>query len=112
MLKMMRHSAGVIGAVLLLAGVVLYFQESSNLFWAGMAVRVGALLAVIWLAWDQLMELRQKLPAIAFVVVGLLLVVLAARPNQGRFLIGLVVLAVAVSLGLKWASGFGRRPGG
>ncbi len=106
---MIRHSAGTIGIVLILIGIVMYFQEDGNLFWAAMAVRVGALLAVIWLAWDQLLALQQKLPKVAFAILGICLLILAARPNQGRFLIGLIILIVAVSFALKWASNFGRR---
>ena len=106
---MVRHSAGTIGIVLILIGIVLYFQEDGNLFWAGMSVRVGALLAVIWLAWDQLLALQQKLPTIAAAIIGICLLLLAARPNQGRLLIGLMILIVAVSFALKWASNFGRR---
>ena len=107
----MRHSAGAIGLVLLAIGGMLYMQPTGNPFWAGLAIRVGALLVVIWLAYNQLMERKGKLPAILVGFAMVCLLIVAARPNQGRVLIGLLAVLLAVSSVMRWISNMTTKPG-
>lgn len=104
-----RHGAGVLAILLLIAGTLLLFQENANQFWAAMAIRVGTLLAVIWLAIPQIEEMRSKgigkqIPSIVMLIGFAALVIIAARPKQATILIPLVGIALAISGALKWFS--------
>ena len=95
MFSMRRHAIGIIAIVLLIGGVVLvcWPVEGQGLF-AGLNAacwRVGALMAVLWLAYPQI----HRMPAWLWAAIPALAVVLAVRPRW--FLIALpIVVALAV----------------
>ena len=98
----MRISLGLLAAIFLALGLFSMWQPTFSPFWEGMLVRVGSLLAVIWLAFPQLSGMRQKFPAILIGAALVALVLIAARPNQGRLFIGLLSAALVVTGVLKW----------
>ena len=93
---------GVIAALLLAFGVWGYLSGSDDVFIVGMAVRVGATLAVISLAMPQLVVLRRRLPSIvlAFGLVAIFLV--STRPKIGTVLVGLLAIALTANTALAW----------
>ena len=109
----MRHSVGAIGLLMLLAGALLYWQGADNQLWSSLAIRVGSLLAVIWLAWDSVAALRGRVPAPLIALAGVGLLAVAMQPNRGRLFIGLLVAVVGISTTLRWLariSGNDARP--
>lgn len=90
---------GTISAAMLTGGIVaLAFFPSINPALTAILIRVGTVLAVIWLAFPQLKSLGSRLPT--FAVAGALatLILMAARPNL--FKIGAAVAVVLVILSL------------
>lgn len=98
-----RHGTGIVAVLMLLVGVGLAFQPDAQGF-AGMAIRVGCLLAVIWLAFDQIMDLKSRLPVILIAIALVCLLLIASKPNIGRLLISLVAIGFAVNGALRWLS--------
>jgi hypothetical protein len=88
---------------------MLYFAGSEQL--PGILVKVGAVLAVTWLAMPQLESLSGRLSTIAFLVVLLVLVVAAAKPNFFKVVAGVAAVAMALNWVLKWASVLTKPPG-
>lgn len=92
---MRRHVIGLITGVLFLAALYLSLWplegSANNQFLLGALVRVGALMAVIWLAYHELC----RLPAWLWAVLPALLAVAAVRPRW--FLLALpIVIALAI----------------
>ena len=100
---MRRHLIGIIALLLLVGGVVFWIWPPRG-SWQGQLEaacwRVGALAAVIWLAYEQV----QRMPAWFWVSLPALVVVLAKWPRW--FLLAVpIVLALAI---LKPRVGKGR----
>lgn len=97
-----RILLGAIAAIMLLAGIALYaFFPAANPAVTAILIRVGTVLAVVWLAFPQLKTVGQRLPVA--IAAGLLggLVLLAARPNLFKVAAALIVLLIALSLVAK-----------
>ncbi len=102
---MIRIATGILALTALLGGAFLYlFQPDANLFVAGMLIRIGAMLGVIWLAFPQLESLRGRMPAILITLGLICLAVAAARPSLARVFITVVTVAFGVGGMLKWMS--------
>ena len=90
-----RHALGIIALVLTAVGVVLFFagnlQSSVVSDLEAACLRLGPLLAAIWLAYDQL----KRIPVWLWVAAPVLVLVLARWPKMLWVLIPLLV-AVAV----------------
>jgi len=87
---MRRHAVGLLAVFLLILGVGLWLADAQQ--WLEFAcLRVGALLAVWWVAYPDL----RRLPAWLLVAAPVVLVLVALRPR--RFLV-LVPLLVAAAL--------------
>ena len=102
---MIRILLGLMSAALLICGIsFLVLHVDINEIIPGLCIRVGALLAVICLAFPQLMVLRNKLPAV--LVLGSMgcLIIIAARPNLGRVVITLATISITLGGILKWLS--------
>ena len=99
-----RSATGILAILFLLGGVVLSLQQDTNPFWSGTGIRAGCLLAVIWLAYDQIQSLRGRLPtlALAFGLVALMMV--ATRPKIATWVIALLTIAFSVNGVLRWLS--------
>jgi len=89
-----RHAVGVIAVLLILGAVVCWvrqwgrdYPQLEAAFW-----RVGALMVVVWLAYDEL----RRLPAWLLGVVPVLLVVLALKPRWFLFFLPLLLLLAFV----------------
>ena len=93
---------GLIAASLLAFGVWGYMSGSEDVFIVGMAVRVGATLAVLSLAMPQLFALRRRVPSIiiAFGLVALFLI--STRPKVGNILVGILAVALTANTALAW----------
>ncbi len=86
---------GLLSLVCLAIGVALYLEDNGDrVFLCGMFIRVGLLMGVIWLAWNQLIGLPKRISplAIGMVIAGLFLA--ASRPR----IFPLVAAALVASL--------------
>lgn len=91
---MRRHAIGIIALVLLLGAVVLSIwrpQGAGNNFTLGALVRVGAVMAVLWLAYPDV----KRLPPWIWATFPVLLMILAVRP---RWLVVAVPLVIALAI--------------
>ena len=98
----MRASIGVIALSMLLGGLIFLGQPEVAIVWSGLLIRVGPLLAVIWLAYPQLLELRHKVPSILLGAAITAALVMAVRPNLGRIIVTLLVVVLVAGFVLKW----------
>ena len=76
---MRRPAIGIIALLLLVAGAVLWIWPTGDGYqlYLGACVRVGAVMAVFWLAYEEV----SRLPAWIWATVPVLLVILAVRPK-------------------------------
>ena len=79
-----------------------YVASAVHPFTTGMAIRVGATLAVISLAIPQLAGLRRRLPSIALAFGVLALFFIAVRPKVGNILIGVLAVALTANAAMAW----------
>ena len=93
---------GLIAALLLAFGVWGYMAASVHPFTVGMAIRVGATLAVVSLAMPQLVVLRRRLPSIAIGFALAAIFLIAVRPKIGNILIGILAVALTANTALAW----------
>ena len=89
---------------MLLLGAYLYLFQTQPSQASGILIKVGAVMAVIWLAFPQLESLKARVPAGLIVLAFVCIIVAAARPNLGKVVISVVTIAVAISAVLKWMS--------
>lgn len=90
---------GMVGLVMLSVGGLMYvLSPSANLLVSAILVRVGTLLCVIWLAWDQILQLSKYFSVIVVATAMGLLVLIAARPNFAKFAVLIVVALTVVSV--------------
>jgi hypothetical protein len=99
-----QSATAALAAGLLLLGLVGYLGEGYDPFLTGMAVRIGATLAVVALAMPQLYQLKNRLPGVVGGIALFALVIIATRPNIGKVLLTLLVIAVTVFGVLSWLS--------
>lgn len=104
-MKYQRLLIGLVAGVFLTVGAVLYFFGSNpeNIS-TGIAVRVGLLLGVIWLAMPQLEGLKSKISAMVWTGVLLILIVAAFRPRLFPVMAGVLAVGLALNWFLGWAS--------
>lgn len=93
---MRRHVLGILSILFLLVGLVLYFEPSllagDATMWSGIGVRVGTVLAVIWLAYPHLEVLPKS-----FILVIILSGVILARWKQ-VFPVAIVIIVAIMIL--------------
>ena len=97
-----RILLGLIAGPMLLAGFTLFaFFPEVNPAVTATLIRVGTVLAVVWLAFPQLKTVGTRMPGV--IGCGLLggLVLMAARPNLFKVTAALIVLLVGLSLVAK-----------
>lgn len=99
-----QTATAAVAACLLLLGLVGYLGDGYDPFLTGMAVRIGATLAVVALAMPQLNQLKKRLPAIAGGIALFALIIIATRPNIGKVLLTLLVVAVTILGAISWLS--------
>ena len=107
---MSRHLLGIIGLAMLLAGLIGFVGfgggnsvatgETSP---AGIGIRVGLLLCVLWMAYPELVKLAQRVPKWMF---GLILVGGAVAFYLGRRSLVIIIPAALVLGALKMAGWF------
>lgn len=103
-------ASGAVAAALLVGGVLGYVTGNGHPFALGMAVRIGATMAVISLAMPQLYRLRNRIPGIALGIALACVLLIAVRPKLGNVLISLGAILLAVNFALGWmASVAGKR---
>ena len=88
---MRRHLAGIISLVLLIVGGLLYFwppdwENSAPL--AASCIRIGAVLAAIWLAYPELKRIPGWLAPVCIIAV----VAIAAKPKLAIFIIPVAII--------------------
>ena len=94
--------AGTLAVVLIGFGAWGYLASTVHPFTTGMAIRIGATLAVISLALPQLAGMRRRLPSIALAFGLLALFFIAVRPKVGNILIGVLAVALTANAALAW----------
>ncbi|MFK7767962.1 MAG: hypothetical protein AB8B55_12135 [Mariniblastus sp.] len=100
--KLVRLLTGIVAVTLSLAGVWLYFTRPDSHPVPGVLIRIGLVTGVIWLAFKELVALRSRVPTAAMGVGLLILGVMAAIPNRGRFFVALLTITIGVAGALKW----------
>ena len=93
---------GTLAVVLVGFGAWGYLASTVHPFTTGMAIRIGATLAVISLALPQLAGMRRRLPRIALAFGLLALFFIAVRPKVGNILIGVLAVALTANAALAW----------
>ena len=83
-------------------------HPTADPFWLGMLIRVGALLAVICLAFPELLSLKEKMPVVIFGLALICILVIAVGPRFSRVLVSLLVIGVSVGSMMKWMSNISR----
>ena len=100
-----RTSIGLIAIGLLVVGGLLFLASpENNTGYVGILVRVGVLLAVIWLAMPQLEPLKERLSTFALMNSLCLLIIVAARPNWFRIGAAILVVTLIINWVLRLAS--------
>ena len=95
-------STGTLAVVLVGFGAWGYFASTIHPFTTGMAMRIGATLAVISLALPQLVGLRRRLPSIALAFGLLVIFFIAVKPNFARIIGGLLAVALTANAAMAW----------
>ena len=93
---------GTLAVVLVGFGAWGYLAATVHPFTTGMAIRIGATLAVISLALPQLSGMRRRLPSIALAFGLLALFFIAVRAKVGNILIGVLAVALSANAALAW----------
>ena len=94
---------GLIALASLAVGVILYLRgDPAHQFACGILVRVGCLLAAIWLAWPQLDALKGRVPTLVLGCLLALLLIVAIRPR-------IFPIAAAIMLATIFVNGAIRR---
>jgi hypothetical protein len=89
---MQRLLIGFIGLFCLLLGTSFYLaHQNSHYAAAGILVRVGCLLAAIWLAWPQFESLKSRASMLVLSAIFGMLLLVAARPRFFPFAAALLV---------------------
>ena len=102
-LKYQKILLGIIGVGMLIAGGVMYLgAPAANVFVSAMLIRVGVLLCVMWLAFDQIMQLSKYFPAIVIGVAMAVLVLMAVRPNLSKVVMLMCAVLAAFSFFAKF----------
>lgn len=106
---MHRHLLGVASLLLLVTGSILFFTQSTAAgtfeMFIGACIRVGFVLAAVWLAWPQLSRLFSRISPVALGFVLLAVALLAWRPRL------IVVIGPILALaGLLHLLGFFTKP--
>ena len=100
-----RHILGLLGIAFLLSGLgLLLVKGASDNQWsmfASICVRVGLLLAAIWLAFPQVVGLAKRFPPWLMAAVAISGLVIAARPRM-IFYAGPVIAAIAFLQFVGW----------
>ena len=84
--------------MLIAGGVMLCVLPDVNPALTAVLIRVGTVLAVVWLAIPQLETVSQKVPKIMLASAFAILVLIAARPNLFKIVGLLMVLIVILAL--------------
>lgn len=91
-----RHAIGILAVVLLVLGVVLYFTtdktSSAMNDLEAACLRIGPLLAVIWLAYEQL----KRIPVWLWCTLPVIVLVAATRLRWMLWLLVPLIVAVAI----------------
>ena len=89
-------------ALLLAFGIWGYMAASVHPFTVGMAIRIGATLAVISLAMPQLVILRRRLPSIVIAFALVAIFMIGAKPRVGPVLLGILAVVLTANTALAW----------
>ena len=101
--RVIRILIGVIAAIMLAAGAILYLiNPDADPFVLGLLIRVGSLLAVVCLAFPELMSLRGRVSAVLYGLALILIVVIAVRPKLSRVLVSLAIIGLGVGWVMRW----------
>ena len=98
-LRYQKLALGIIGAGMLVTGAVMYIAApTANVLTTATLIRVGLLLSVIWLAFDQVLQLTKYFPLILLGIGLAVLVIAAAKPNFGKVVLLICGALSALSL--------------
>ena len=100
---MRRILLGILSLVFLAASVALYLQgvNDDNIFLLSVCQRVGIVLGAMWLAYDQMLSLSQRVPPWFLGGVGMCLIILVIKPKAIFFVAPLLAL-VALMQFVAW----------
>jgi len=99
---MQRHLTGILAIFFLATAAVVFVRGGDDTeFLMSVCMRVGLVLAAIWLAYRQLQQLAKRVPAWLLAVFGSSLLLIAVRPKLFWLLIP-VLLAVGILQFVGW----------
>jgi hypothetical protein len=100
-----RLVVGILSFVCLGLGILMYCLEGNSPSGTqGILVRLGLVLATIWLAFPQLGKLTLLQSAGAMLIMAALIVLAASRPNIFRVAATILLAGLAINWGLTWIS--------
>lgn len=103
LLRYQKILLGGIGAALLTAGGMMYaWAPTANMLVSAILIRVGMLLCVMWLAFDQILQLSKYFSAVVISIAMVVLVLMAVRPNLSKVVIVMVAVLAAFSFFAKF----------
>jgi hypothetical protein len=98
-----RLVVGILAAVFFcLAAAIYLFDIHSASGMQGILIRLGLVLAAIWLAMPQLGKLTMFQSVGAVAIVGVMILIAASRPNVFRIAGILLVVGLAINWALRW----------
>jgi len=101
--KYQKLVLGVIGAAMLATGGVMYaWGPIGNVFVSAILIRVGMLLCVMWLAFDQILQLSKYFSALVIGIGLAVLVLMAVRPNLSKVVLIMCAVLAAFSFFAKF----------
>jgi hypothetical protein len=98
-----RLVVGILAVVFFcLAAAIYLFDIHSASGMQGILIRLGLVLAAIWLAMPQLGKLTMFQSVGAVAIVGVMILIAASRPNVFRIAGILLVVGLAINWALRW----------
>jgi hypothetical protein len=88
---------------MLVSGGLMYaLAPTANVVFSAVLIRVGMMLCVVWLAFDQLQQMSKYFSTIVLTVGLGLLVLMAVRPNFSKILLVMCAALGALSVAAKF----------
>jgi hypothetical protein len=104
-----RSVVGGISFVCLVSGIAMYFYGTgSTSGLQGILIRVGVVLAAIWLAMPQLRMLTSLHSVGAFLIFLALIIAAASRPSFFRIIALLLMIGLTLNWVLRWMAAGGK----
>ena len=98
---MQRHLLGIVGLVLILAGIIGFstISYSGMEDAAGVSLRAGIVIGALWMAYPQLVQMAKRFPKWLYALLGMAASVVAFGPRSLVIVIPALVILAALQFG-------------